>query len=141
MPAAGIVVALQTAGAQAPAPVDKKPKKAKKDKTEKAPKDPNAPKKKKKSDQPAPDDLDDPDAEPMIEPGVGFVWKAHPSFRFGENFRLDFEAKLQEDAHAAYPNAPGLECAGVALPTPCTFQLHRNRVGVKGTLFKKIDYE
>jgi phosphate-selective porin OprO/OprP len=134
-------VALQPpAGQTAERPV-KKPKPDKADKAPKAPKDPNAPKKKKKSDQPAPDETDDPDAEPLIEPGVGFVWKAHPSFRFGENFRLDFEAKLQEDAHGAYANAPGLTCQGVALPTPCTFQLHRNRIGIKGTIFKKIDYE
>ena len=125
---------------------EKTPKKAKQDKADKPPKAPKAPKdpnkpKKKKSDQPAPDEEDDPDAEPVLEPGVGFVWKAHPSFRLGENFRLDFEAKLQEDAHKSYDGATGLNCSGVALPTPCVFQLHRNRVGIKGTLFKKIDFE
>ena len=28
-----------------------------------------------------------------------------------------------------------------SLPTPCTWQLHRNRIGIKGNFFKKIDYE
>jgi phosphate-selective porin OprO/OprP len=65
----------------------------------------------------------------------------HPSIRFGDVFRLDFAATLQEDLHSSYPGAPGLNCADQALPTTCLFQLHRNRVGIKGNFFNKIDYE
>lgn len=139
------VAALAPSGQDPPvqAAPEKKPKKPKK--ADKAPKDPERAKvrepKKPKSDQPAPDEIDDPDAEIANGPGIGFVWKSHPSFRFGENFRLDFEAKLQEDAHGSYAGATGLNCPGDALPTPCTFQLHRNRVGIRGNLFRKVQYE
>ena len=98
--------------------------------------------KKAASDTPAPDEINDPDQAPDVrEPGVGVVWKQHPSIRFGDAFRLDFEARFQEDAHGSYPRAPGLNCPNQVLPTTCMFQLHRNRVGIKGTFFKKIDYE
>lgn len=127
----------------AQADTGKKPKKAKKAKKSKdpdAPKDPDKPKK-KKSDQPSPDEEDDPDTDAVNGSGVGFVWKQHPSFRFGERFRLDFEAKLQEDGQWSYKGARGLDCPGQALPTPCTWQLHRNRIGIKGNFFKKLEYE
>jgi phosphate-selective porin OprO and OprP len=75
------------------------------------------------------------------EPGVDIAWKQHPSIRFGDVFRLDFQASLQADVHSSYRGAPGLDCPNQALPTTCTFQLHRNRIGVKGTIFQKIDYE
>jgi len=90
----------------------------------------------------APDEINDPDETPdATEPGVGVVWKQHPSIRIGDVFRLDFEAKLQEDLHSSYPGAPGLNCPDHVLPTSCMFQLHRNRIGIKGTIFKKIEYE
>jgi len=100
--------------------------------------------KKLAADAPAPDEIDDPDSEGPPDvggPRVGVVWKQHPSIRFGDAFRLDFEAKFQEDAHGSYRGAPGLICPNQVLPTTCLFQLHRNRVGVKGNVFRKIDYE
>ena len=88
------------------------------------------------------DEVDNPDQAPEAGgPGIGVAWKQHPSIRFGDAFRLDFEAKFQEDAHGSYTGAPGLNCPSQVLPTTCTFQLHRNRVGIQGNFFKKIDYE
>ena len=51
--------------------------------------------------------------------------------RIGDVFRLDFEAKLQEDGHSSYGPVKGLN----------TWELHRNRFGVQGNLFKHIEYE
>ena len=125
---------------QAAQGTEKKPKKAKKKKDDQKPKDPQKPKKKKKpkTDTPSPDEPIDPDA---VEPGGGvrFVWKQHPSLRFGSVFRADFEAKLQEDARWSYPDAAGLQDP-VTLEKQ-TFQLHRNRFGVQGHLFKRFEYE
>jgi phosphate-selective porin len=122
---------------QAQSTTEKRQKKNKKEKKEK--------KKAKKaaSGAPAPDEInDDLDQAPdATEPGVGVAWKQHPSIRIGDAFRLDFQAKLQEDLHSSYPGAPGLDCPNQALPTSCMFQLHRNRIGIKGTIFKKIEYE
>jgi len=103
-------------GAQAKPPKTKKPKKAKKP----------------KGDVPAPDEPVNPD-EPDETGGKGAraTWKQHPSLRFGSVFRLDFEAKFQEDGRATYEGATGLE----------SWELHRNRVGIQGHLFKKIEYE
>lgn len=94
--------------------------------------------KKPKSDVPAPDEPVDPEA---IEGGKGFraSWKQHPSIRAGNVFRMDFEAKFQEDGRASYPDAPGLKDPITGEPKP--FELHRNRVGLQGHLFKKIEYE
>src|SRR6185436_18233479 len=110
----------------------------------KKPKQPKKPKKPKKpkSDVPSPDEEVDPDApDPGGDTGKGFrfVWKQHPSLRFGSVGRVDFEAKLQEDVRASYPDAPGLK-------NPITganemFELHRNRIGIQGNLFKKIEFE
>ena len=132
---------------QGPTPAMAKAKKAdiKKDK---APKDPNAPPKgkkgkKAKSSMPAPDEPlgDDEDgdaavAQPVVvkKPATHFVWKQHPSLRYGRAFRLDFEAKFQEDGRSSYDGAE--LSAGLA-----TWELHRNRIGVQGTLFKRIDFE
>ena len=74
-------------------------------------------------------------------PTPRFEWKQHPSLRFGRNFRLNFEAKLQEDAHATHPDAPGLQCAGATLPSACDWEFHRNRIGVSGKVGKHIDFE
>jgi hypothetical protein len=97
-------------------PKQKKPKKAKKP----------------KSGVPAPDEPVDPEAEPA-EGGKGFraSWKQHPSIRAGNVFRIDFEAKFQEDGRKSYEGAAELE----------PWELHRNRVGIQGHLFKKIEYE
>jgi phosphate-selective porin OprO/OprP len=135
-------------------PKDEKPsKKEKKGKKEKAAKkkdvkeatvdpaaqDPDAP----APDAPAPDEgrfASDTDAEPapplaeQVEPGnkgVRVSWKQHPSFRVGSVFRIDLEAKFQEDIHSSYVGEPELERA----------ELHRNRLGVQGHLFKRIEYE
>jgi len=106
------------------------------------------PKKAKKaaSDVPAPDESTDdgqivPESATPPRRGAEFSWRKHPSFRIGKAFRIDFEGQFQEDAHRSYDNAPGLNCAGSALPQPCVFELHRNRVGVQGELFKHIEFE
>src|SRR5205823_12237183 len=107
-----------------------KPKKAKDEKQPKAKK----PKKKKvpKETDPAPDEPIDPES---VEGGRGvrFSWKQHPSIRFGDAVRMDFEAKCQEDGHQSYA---GAIASGLA-----TWELHRNRVGIKGNIYKKIEYE
>jgi phosphate-selective porin OprO and OprP len=99
-------------------------------------KDAATPKQKKakqpKSDVPAPDEKVDPEAEP-VETGKGFraTWKQHPSIRAGNVFRMDFQAKFQEDGRRSYDGAIELD----------PWELHRNRVGIQGHLFKKIEYE
>ena len=98
-----------------------KPPKAKKPKKKKTPKE----------SEPAPDEPT-PEAEP-IEKAGGFrsTWKQHPSLRFGDAVRLDFEAKFQEDGHSSYGPVEGL----------ATWELHRNRIGIKGNIYKRIEYE
>src|SRR6185436_16616221 len=110
----------------------------------KKPKQPKKPKKPKKpkSDVPSPDEEVDPDApDPGGDTGKGFrfVWKQHPSIRFGSVARIDFEAKLQEDVRASYPDAPGLKDSVTGKTQ--TFELHRNRIGIQGSLFKHIEFE
>lgn len=96
-------------------------------------------KKKAPADEPPPPDEDvDPEAPVEPEPagtkrGAELSWKQHPSLRFGSIFRLDFEAKFQEDGHSSYT---GAELAGLE-----TWELHRNRIGITGNLFKHIEYE
>ena len=136
----------QAVGLPQDQPAAEKAKKAKvaKPKDQAKTKDPAKPKKPKKakSDVPAPDEPVDPDAvEAPSGKGWRFSWKQHPSLRYGSIFRIDAEAKFQEDAHGSYPNAPNLGCPNQTLPTPCTWELHRNRVGVQGHLFKHIEYE
>jgi len=125
---------------QAKAKNGKKTKKDKKSKKEKKPKaGPTA----QEPEPPAPDEdpfatdtVAGPAPEPVeqIEPGrtgARLSWKQHPSFRVGSAFRIDFEAKFQEDIHSSYVGEPDLERA----------ELHRNRIGVQGHLFKRIEYE
>jgi phosphate-selective porin OprO/OprP len=83
-----------------------------------------------KETEPAPDAPVDVNA---ADPGKGvrFTWKQHPSFRVGSVFRLDFQAKLQEDGRWSYAVPPALD----------TWELHRNRLGIQGHLFKRIEYE
>ena len=121
-----------TAKAQQDAAATPKPKKAKDDKQPKAKKQ----KKKKvpKETELAPDEPVDPTAvEPEPGTGVRFTWKQHPSIRFGDAVRMDFEAKFQEDGHQSYD---GAIANGLA-----TWELHRNRVGIKGNIYKQIEYE
>ena len=101
-----------------------------------------AKKEKKKSDAVAPDE--EVDADQTVDQNDGpshFVWKQHPSIRYGKVFRLDFQAKLQEDAHGSYAGASGVKCPNTALPSTCLWELHRNRVGIEGHVFKHIEYE
>ena len=111
--------AQQSAGSQKP----KAGKKPKKTKAEKAA---------AKAGQVAPDEVPDPDQTTTDPPakGVRPEWKQHPSIRFGSALRLELEAKFQEDGRAAY--------AGATLDP---WELHRNRVGVQGKLFKHIEFE
>ena len=51
--------------------------------------------------EPAPDEPIDPQADSSGRVWR-FAWKQHPSVRYGGLFRLDVEAKLQEDGHASY---------------------------------------
>jgi phosphate-selective porin OprO and OprP len=97
------------------------------------PKKNNTPKKKKvpKETAPAPDapvDVDDAADPPK---GTRLTWKQHPSFRVGSVFRLDFQAKLQEDGRSSDAEAPALD----------RWELHRNRIGVQGHVLKRIEYE
>jgi phosphate-selective porin len=127
-----LALALMLAGgAAAPAlpsgqPSADAPRKAKKAKTE-APQPPAVP----SPDEPL---AADPDAPQPRNGGVRFVWRQHPSLRFGRVLRLDFQAKFQEDARASYEGAEttaDLE----------TWELHRARVGIQGTLFRRIEFE
>jgi phosphate-selective porin OprO and OprP len=88
---------------------------------------------------PSPDEKIDTEAADGPEDGFRFVWKQHPSIRYGSVFRMDFEGKFQEDARWSYPNAKGLEDPITAETE--TWELHRNRFGIQGHLFKKIEYE
>lgn len=112
----------------------KKAKKEKKAKNDRQPKKAKAP----DADKPAPDEIVDAaaageeDGQDIERPGT-FTWRHHPGFQFGD-MRLAFEAKLQEDAHSSYD---GADLSAGLQP----WELHRNRVGVKGAVGKKIDFE
>ena len=109
-------------------------KKAKKDNVDQAEKPVKKPKKKKtpKESKPAPDADEPVDAEADADGrGWAFSWKQHPSARYGDIFRIDLEAKLQEDGHSSYGPVAGLS----------TWEFHRNRFGVKGYLTKHVEYE
>jgi phosphate-selective porin OprO/OprP len=118
-----------------------KPGKKAKPKDQSKPKDPAKPKKQKKpkSNVAAPDEPFNPDEpiDPNVpEPGGSgggwrFSWKQHPSVRYGSVFRLDGQAKFQEDAHSTYEGAVDV----------APWELHRNRFGISGHLFKKVEYE
>ena len=69
------------------------------------------------------------------------VWKQHPSIRYGSLFRLDFQARLQGEAHRSYPAAPGLNCRDTSISKPCVWELRRNRVGIQGHFFKHVEFE
>ncbi|MEO8257603.1 MAG: porin [Acidobacteriota bacterium] len=104
----------------------------------KKPKQPKPP----QSAVPAPGEVGDPDApaDPVdAEKGFRFTWKQHPSFRFGRIARVDVEAKLQEDVRASYPDAAGLKDPVTGQDQ--TFDFHRNRIGIRGNLFKHIEFE
>jgi hypothetical protein len=123
--------AVSSARAQNEPTKDSKPRKDKKNKKPKVAKP--AP------DQPADDSDEEGDAREHVDAPGRFVWRQHPSFRYGSAFRLDFEARLQEDGHASHPAAPGLRCSGTT--ATCGWELHRNRIGIQGSVFKHIEYE
>jgi phosphate-selective porin len=106
----------------------------------KKPKDPNKPKEGQapKAPLPSPDEPLADDTEPVVpanaKPTPHFVWKQHPSLRFGKVLRVDFQAKFQEDYRSSYENAE-------VLAELDPWELHRSRIGVAGTLFKHIDFE
>jgi len=115
-----LAASAQAVDLQKDQPASEKTKKAKaaKPKDQAKTKDPAKPKKPKKakSDVPAPDEPVDPDAVETGGGGWRFSWKQHPSLRYGSIFRMDGEAKFQEDAHGGYPNAPNLACPNQTLP-------------------------
>ena len=107
-------------------------KKAKSDKNEQKPKKVKKAKKNKVAadEEPSPDEPIDPQGDAPSR-GLKFSWKQHPSMRYGDVFRLDVEAKLQEDGHSSYGPVKGLD----------PWEFHRNRLGIKGYLTKQIEYE
>jgi phosphate-selective porin OprO and OprP len=134
LPAASYAVEAPAA-AQDSGTIGKKDKKKKEKKPKKAKQAKNP-----ADDTPAPDETVDPDAV-VVDQGRGgdvFGWKQHPSIRYG-SLRLDFQAKLQEDTHSSYPDAKGL--ADPVTGEPKYFDLHRNRVGIQGKVFKHIEFE
>jgi phosphate-selective porin OprO and OprP len=96
-----------------------------------------------KDDVLAPDEKEDLDQPTETDqPGFRFVWKQHPSIRYGSAFRMDFQAKFQLDAYDSYEGAQGaLACDDTLLPSSCTWELYRSRIGIQGHLFKEIEYE
>jgi phosphate-selective porin OprO and OprP len=62
----------------------------------------------------------------------GFVWRDRPSFRWGSSFKVDFRVKLQADFWSS-PDPTEREDGGL--------DWSRRRVGIKGFVFKKIEYE
>ena len=63
-------------------------------------------------------------------PALRFVWRGGPSIRAGRNLRLDFGAKVQEDARD-----PGDDPTNFP-----TWNLHRLRAGVDGEVFRKFQF-
>jgi len=102
---------------------------------EQDPDDQPAKKKRKKTPKETEAAPDEPTIDDVEEgSGVRTYWKQHPSIRFGDALRVDFEAKFQEDYHSSYTGAEA--SAGLA-----TWELHRNRVGIKGNVYKNLQYE
>src|SRR5262245_28988663 len=62
--------------------------------------------------------------------GVRFVWREHPSLRFGRALRLDFQAKFQEDGRDPGDDPIDFE----------TWELHRLRVGIDGEIFNRVQF-
>ncbi|MDX2152955.1 MAG: porin [Bryobacteraceae bacterium] len=70
--------------------------------------------------------------EPDDNKNVRFVWKKHPSLRFGDWLRVDFRARFQLDWSVYDPEVKG---------TPELFNLERRRLAVEGTFLKHFEYE
>src|SRR6185436_19043868 len=83
---------------------------------------------------PAEDDEGDA-AQKEATKGFEFKFKDRPSFRYGENLRMDIKSKWHLDFRRFYPVAarvPDLDE---------TFSLTRARFGLKGKVTKFFDYE
>jgi len=60
------------------------------------------------------------------------VWDDRPSLRFGKAFRMDFRLKLQADVRASSQDLA---------PVGGTFEMGRKRVGIKGAVLQRLEYE
>src|SRR5438093_237153 len=78
---------------------------------------------------------DEPAAQNDAPKGFQFKFKDRPSFRYGEDFRLDIKSKWHLDFRHFYPS--------IANPpeTTDTFVLQRARFAFKGKVTKWFDYE
>jgi phosphate-selective porin OprO/OprP len=59
-------------------------------------------------------------------------WDPRPSFRVGDDLRLDLRLKIQGDIRGFSPHQP-IDDEG--------FHLHRRRAGVEGTLFERVTFQ
>jgi phosphate-selective porin OprO/OprP len=73
-----------------------------------------------------------PAGDPPDKPRTRVDWNPRPSLRIGDAARIDFRLKLQLDLRAFSPDQP---------VDDGTFQLHRRRAAVEGTLFKRVDFQ
>jgi len=74
---------------------------------------------------------------PQREPGTVATWDKRPTFRLGENSRIEIHARLQTDylvRNEADPDA-------AALPFDDRLSLPRKRVGVEGVLFGRVSFQ
>ena len=62
--------------------------------------------------------------------GVEFVWRDHPSLRFGRNLRLDFQSKFQTDSLRTGDDPVEFD----------TFRIRRARVGIDGEVFRHVQF-
>jgi phosphate-selective porin OprO/OprP len=60
--------------------------------------------------------------------GTDFVWRDHPSLRFGRNLRIDFQAKFQWDAMNAGDDPTDFD----------PFRIRRARVGIDAEVFRHV---
>lgn len=59
-------------------------------------------------------------------------WDPRPSFRVGDDLRLDLRLKIQGDIRGFSPGQP-IDDEG--------FHLHRRRAGIEGTLFERVTFQ
>jgi phosphate-selective porin OprO and OprP len=70
--------------------------------------------------------------EDKQSPGVRFVWRRHPSLRFGNWLRIDFRSRLQMDWETFDPEVKA---------TPDLFRFARRRFAIEGTFLREFEYE
>src|SRR5258706_3596810 len=80
----------------------------------------------------APARAQDGQADSPRKPGTRVDWNPRPSLRVGNVARIDFRLKLQLDFRAFSPDQPKHDD---------TFQFHRRRAGIEGTLFDRVDFQ